>query len=158
MQVGTVDAALTRGLRRAVLRPNLAPGEPLPGDDLPAGVHIGAIDDDGTVVGTCFVYRDACPWLPDATGAWHLRQMATDPGRRGEGIGAAVLGAAVEQVCERGGALIWCHARETAAGFYSAHGFREHGGVFLDAEHPIRHLRMWRNLREPSVVAASSEG
>jgi GNAT superfamily N-acetyltransferase len=156
MRAGVVSAERTRELRRAVLRPQLAPGDPLPGDDLPAGVHIGAEDDDGTVVGTCFVYPDPCPWRPGLTGTWHLRQMATAPERRGEGIGTAVLEAAVEHVRAQDAPLLWCHARETAVGFYAAHGFLSYGEVFIDPEHPIPHLRMWRDLREPDPAPTSS--
>ena len=158
MRVGPIDEALTRELRRSVLRPHQAPGDPLPGDDLPSGVHIGAVDDDGTVVGACFVYPDECAWLPDARGAWHLRQMATSPDRRGQGVGAAVLSAAVAHVRAQGAPVVWCHARETAVSFYARHGFRGHGEIFIDREHPIPHLRMWRDLREPEPDATSSEG
>jgi GNAT superfamily N-acetyltransferase len=149
MRVDIVAAAATRELRRSVLRPTFAPDAALPGDDLADAVHIGAVDGDGTVVGTCIVFPEPCPWLPAVRGAWHLRQMATAPDRRGEGIGAAVLAAAVEHVRGRGAPIVWCHARETAVGFYAAHGFRRHGEVFIDTEHPIPHLRMWRDLREP---------
>jgi GNAT superfamily N-acetyltransferase len=146
MRVGVIDPAATRELRRTVLRPHLSADDPLPGDELVAGAHIGAVDEDGAVVGTCFVFPEPCPWLPDAAGAWHLRQMATAPDRRGEGIGAAVLAAAVEHACSQGAPLVWCHARETAVSFYANHGFRSYGEVFIDSEHPIPHLRMWREL------------
>jgi GNAT superfamily N-acetyltransferase len=154
MRVGVVDASATRELRRSVLRPHFAPDEPLPGDELPAGTHIGATDDDGTVIGTCFVFPDPCPWRPDVEGSWHLRQMATAPDRRGAGIGAAVLDGAVEYVRSQRASLLWCHARETAVTFYARHGFQPHGEIFIDPEHPIPHLRMFREL---SPVAASSE-
>lgn len=146
MRVGLVDPAATRALRRSVLRPMLAPDAPLPGDELPAGVHLGARDDDGTVIGTCFVYADPCPWRPDVAGSWHLRQMATAPDRRGEGVGAAVLDAAVAYVRSQGSPLVWCHARATAKSFYAAHGFQSHGEIFTDLEHPIPHRRMYREL------------
>ncbi|MEP7179280.1 MAG: GNAT family N-acetyltransferase [Pseudonocardiales bacterium] len=144
--VRVVDEAQTRELRRAVLRPHLAPGAPMPGDDLAGGVHLGAFDDDGTVLGTCFVYPDPCPWLPDRDGAWRLRQMATAEGQRGRGIGAAVLEAAIAYVREQGAALVWCNARERAVPFYGRHGLRTYGDIFIDAHHQIPHQRMWREL------------
>lgn len=153
MLVGVIDPAETRDLRRTVLRPQLAPGDPLPGDDLAVGVHIGARDEDGIVVGTCFVFPDPCRWRPGAEDAWHLRQMATAPRRRGQGIGTAVLDAAVAYVRGQGAPLVWCHAREPAVTFYARHGFRPHGGIFLDAEHPIPHVRMYREL--PAVPTSS---
>lgn len=146
MQVGVVDPASTRELRRSVLRPNLAPREALPGDDLPYGVHIGASDSEGTVLGTCFVFPDPCPWRPDVEGAWHLRQMATAPEHRGRGIGAAVLDAAVAYARGQGAPIVWCHARATAESFYAAHGFESYGEIFLDSENPIPHRRMYREL------------
>ncbi len=145
MRIGVVDEALTRELRRSVLRANLPPGATLPGDDLPQAVHLGAIDDAGTVLCACFLYPDPCPWLPERD-AWHLRQMATDPGYRSRGIGGAVLGAAVDHVSGQGATLLWCNARVGAAGFYHRHGFVPHGAAFTDERHTIPHLRMWRQL------------
>ena len=33
-----------------------------------------------------------------------------------------------------------------AIGFYAQHGFHRFGDVFLDPQHPIPHLRMYREL------------
>lgn len=151
--VGILDGHLTRELRRSVLRPALAPGDPLPGDEVPDGVHFGATE-DGAVQCTCFIYPDPCPWLPDRP-AWHLRQMATAPQRRGAGLGAAVVAAAAGYARARGGELLWCNARESAVGFYARCGFAAHGASFTDAQHPIPHRRMWREL---SAAPTSSAG
>jgi GNAT superfamily N-acetyltransferase len=145
MLVRIVDATSTRELRRSVLRPNLEAGAPLPGDDLPGAVHFGAVDDDGTVACTCFLYRDPCPWRPDEP-ARHLRQMATLPDRRGQGLGAAVIAAAVQYASEAGARILWCNARASAAGFYARLGFVAHGDVFTDERHSIPHFRMAREL------------
>jgi GNAT superfamily N-acetyltransferase len=144
MKVAVVDEGRTRELRRAVLRPNLAPGAPLPGDELTGGVHLAALDDNDTVVGTCFVYPDPCPWQPERDGAWHLRQMATADGLRGRGIGGAVAEAAIEYVTAQGAQLLWCNAREPAVPFYRRHGFVPHGAVHID--HEVAHQHMWREL------------
>lgn len=146
MDVTIIDERRTRELRRSVLRPNLGPDDPLPGDELPGGVHFGVAAPDGTVVGTCFIYSDPCPWLPDAT-AWHLRQMATSADWRGRGVGRAVLAAAVDHARAHGADVLWCNARESAAEFYARGGFRRHGSVFTDYRHTIPHVRMWRELR-----------
>jgi predicted GNAT family N-acyltransferase len=151
--VRVIDGSRTRELRRAVLRPNLPPGAPLPGDDVPDAVHVGAVDPDGTVTCTCFVYPEPCPWQPGRP-AWHLRQMATAPERRGQGLGAAVVDAAAAYAAERGAEVLWCNARETAAGFYARIGFVAHGDVFTDAQHTIPHVRMAREL---AVAPTSSE-
>ena len=146
MNVEIVDERRTRELRRTVLRPNLAPDAPLPGDELSGGVHWAAIAADGTVLGTCFVYVDPCPWQPERAAAWHLRQMATADGHRGRGIGGAVLEAALDYVATQGGALLWCNARERAVPFYRRYGFATHAGLFTDEQHQIPHRRMWREL------------
>jgi GNAT superfamily N-acetyltransferase len=151
VRLGVIDGAASRDLRRRVLRPNLGPDDPLPGDDLASGVHIGAVDDDGAVVGTCFIYPDPCYWRTDGTDAWHLRQMATAPERQHQGIGSAVVGAAVEYLSRIGVALVWCHAREEAVGFYARHGFIGFGDIFLDEHHPVPHLRMSRELSAPAT-------
>lgn len=141
--VGIVDETTTRDLRRRVLRPHLPPDAALPGDELPNGVHLGAVADDGTVLCTCFVYPDPCPWQPDHR-AWRLRQMATDEDHRGRGLGRAVVDAAVAHVAATGAEILWCNARQTAAGFYAQAGFTTHGEVFTDERHTIPHVRMWR--------------
>lgn len=148
-----VDPAATRELRRAVLRPDQSPDEPLPGDELPDGVHIGAVDqDDGRVLCTCFVYPDPCPWLPERA-AWRLRQMATLPAHRGRGLGGGVVEKAAELGLEHGAEILWCNAREPALAFYARHGFQPVGELFTD-EHKIPHQRMWREL---SGAPASSQ-
>lgn len=146
VRVAVVDEASTRDLRRRVLRPQLPPDAPLPGDDLPDGVHLAALGDDGSVLCTCFVYADACPWLPERVG-WRLRQMATDERHRGTGLGRAVVGLAVDLAVDRGGEVLWCNARQVAAGFYARCGFVGHGAIFTDEQHPIPHRRMARLLR-----------
>jgi GNAT superfamily N-acetyltransferase len=152
MIVGVVDAADTRELRRSVLRPHFGPEDPLPGDELPpdldagGAVHFGAMDEDGTVVATCFGYRDPCPWAPDLP-AWHLRQMATRPERRGEGWGGRVTSVLLEHARRDGAALVWCNARAEAVPFYARQGFEPYGEIFTDEQHTIPHQRMWRRLR-----------
>ena len=153
--VEVVEPARTRELRRAVLRPHLPPGAPLPGDDLPDAVHLGAVV-DGAVLSTCFVFPEACPWRPSDTPAWHLRQMATAPEARGQWLGGAVLDAALELARTRGGRLLWANVREPAVVFYARHGLQPHGDVFTDERHPIPHLRMWQDLAQPVQPNPSS--
>lgn len=154
--VGLLDPGRTRELRRSVLRPAFGPNDPLPGDELSTAVHIGATGADGAVLCTCFVYPDPCPWLPERAGAWHLRQMATEPDHRGRGLGALVVRAAADHVQAVGAPLLWCHARETAAGFYARLGFHAHGPVFTDAQHTIPHRSMWLELAERSGPPTTS--
>lgn len=144
MRVEIVDPALTTELRRSVLRPHFEVGTPLPGDDLPDAIHFAALDDDGTAVSTCFIYANPCPWRPDERPAWHLRQMATRPDRRGGGAGSQVISALLDYIAVRGGGLLWCNARERAVPFYERAGLIGEGAIFTDEAHTIPHLRMWR--------------
>jgi predicted GNAT family N-acyltransferase len=129
-----------------VLRPELSPAAPLPGDDVPNAQHFAAWSDDGILISTCFVYPDPCPFRVDARAPWHLRQMATSESRRGEGGGRAVLAAVGAELRQIGCDVLWCNARTTAAGFYESAGFLRHGSEFVDERHAVPHVRMWLAL------------
>lgn len=151
MHVGIVDPFATRELRRTVLRPNLSPDDPLPGDGTDA-VHLGltldqADSDDtsdiGLVVSTCLVLPEPCPWPTDARAPWRLMQMATWPDRRGQGYAGRVLDAAIDLARTRGADLLWCAARRPAEPLYLRHGFRPRGDWFVGAEDlSHRHLEL----------------
>ena len=114
-----VTAEDIRPLRHSVLRPGQAYLETrYPGDD--AGVHFGAFDGD-RLVGIASLYQEDRAGGP--AGGWRLRGMATDPGVRGAGFGAALLAACVEHVAGAGGSELWCNARMSAVGFYRRAGF-----------------------------------
>lgn len=149
MRVGVVDAPVTADLRRRVLRPGWAPGSAMPGDAAPGAVHIAAFDEDGAVVGACLIAPALCPGRGPRPGSWQLRGMATEPDRRGQGVGAAVLAAAVRHVAGHGARLVWCNAREGAVAFYARHGFAPEGEPFVTPETGVPHLRMWRELPGP---------
>jgi GNAT superfamily N-acetyltransferase len=131
--VGLIAAADTWPLRRRVLRPH-ADGDQvvLGGDEDPRAAHIGARDASGAVVGIATVSPQPCPWAPEREGAWRLRGMATAEDRRGQGIGALVLDAALRHVREQGGALVWCNARTGALTFYGREGFVAAGEPYVD--------------------------
>lgn len=115
-----VSAEDVRPLRHAVLRPGQAFEETAyPGDD--AGVHLGAFDGAGRLVGIASLYREDRPDGPP--GGWRLRGMATDAGVRGAGFGAAVLAASIDHVAGEGGTELWCNARLPAVDFYRRAGF-----------------------------------
>ena len=141
IDVRQVDPADTAELRRQVLRG----GRPvaLPGDDDPTAVHVGAYDGD-LLVATGNVRREPAPWAPGVP-AWRLRGMATDDGRRGEGIGALVLDALVDHCRQQGGGELWCHARTGAVTFYTRAGFTTVGEEWVDPEIGP-HVRMRRDL------------
>jgi GNAT superfamily N-acetyltransferase len=140
-------------LRNRVLRP----GKPrsavhLAIDHDPATATFAARAPDGEVIGTAIVYPEPCPWLPERAAAWRLRGMATAEGRRGLGIGALVLRAALDHVGAGGGELVWCNARTPARAFYERAGFRPHGEPWDEADIGP-HIAMWIDLRPADAAA-----
>jgi predicted GNAT family N-acyltransferase len=125
-----VAAVETADLRRRVLRG----GRPvaLPGDDDPTAVHVAALEGDA-VVATGNVRREPAPWAPQVQ-AWRLRGMATEPDRRGQGLGEQVLAALLAHCRQEGGGEVWCNARTPARTFYRRAGFTEMGEEWVDPE------------------------
>jgi GNAT superfamily N-acetyltransferase len=140
-----VPPEVTHPLRRRVLRPGASGHVRLSADDHPATAAFAATTPAGDVVGTAIVYPEPCPWQPQRPGAWRLRGMATDPGRRSGGIGARVLRAVLDHVRAQGGALVWCNARTPARRFYERAGFAPHGEPWDDPDIGP-HVAMWREL------------
>jgi GNAT superfamily N-acetyltransferase len=142
VRVELVDAAVTTELRRAVLRPLWAPGTSMIGDDDPHARHVAALDDDGRAIGACVLFRNPYPVRPDATDVWQLRGMATTAELRGQGVGAAVLFAAIDTVRAQGARLLWCKARLTAVPFYERSGFTADTDVYIEPVTTLPHRDM----------------
>jgi predicted GNAT family N-acyltransferase len=129
VSVAEVQADETYGLRGAILRPN--GGEiTWAGDEDPATFHLAARTDDGAVVGVVRYSPAPCRWRPLARAPWQLRGMATDAAVRGSGAGRLLVVEGLARVGDRGGDLVWCDARVTAAGFYERMGFAVVTGEF----------------------------
>jgi ribosomal protein S18 acetylase RimI-like enzyme len=71
--------------------------------------------------------------------------MATLPEARGRGLGAALLAACLDHARKQGAALVWCHARTSAVGFYVRAGFEVVGDEFVLPEIGP-HFLMWKVL------------
>jgi GNAT superfamily N-acetyltransferase len=138
--VRPISAAETRPLRHLVLRPD-KPAEALvyPGDDHPEGLHLGAFDEAGGLVGVATLYPEAPPdehfgeipagaYEPGA--AFRLRGMATRPDVRGARYGRALMEGCFSHVRLRGGEYLWCNARLVAVEFYRAMGLETFGEEF----------------------------
>lgn len=143
--VRAIAAAETRPLRQRVLRPHQRIEElAWPGDDAPDTLHVGAVDESGAIVGIASVYREARRGTI-AEGEWRLRGMATLPERRREGLGRALVDACIMHARARGGRVLWCDARTSAAAFYEALGFAREGEEF-DKPGVGPHWVMWRPI------------
>ncbi len=114
-EVRSVPLADTRGLRQAVLRPHQR-AEELAADEPPGAVAVAAFDGE-ELVAVGLVGPDGGP------GAWRVRGMATAPGARGRGAGAAVLDALVRHALAEGATRLWCNARTPARSLYERAGF-----------------------------------
>jgi GNAT superfamily N-acetyltransferase len=165
--VEIVDGALTRELRRRVLRPELSRADPLPGDGLPGVIHLAVLS-GGQPLSTGWIVEAPCPWLGDERAglgptappqtAWQLRQMATVETRRGEGLASAVVARVLELLRSTApDGVLWCYARQHAEPMYARLGFRSWGPLFTDEDHPMPHRRMWRRINqlEPAGAAAN---
>jgi predicted GNAT family N-acyltransferase len=120
--VEEVPAEITYALRGAVLRPG--GGEVTwAGDEKSTTFHLAARSADGEILGVVRFSPTPCPWRPLARAPWQLRGMATEPAVRGSGVGRALLADGLARVAARGGDLVWCDARTSAAGFYERMGF-----------------------------------
>ena len=153
MRIEIVDAATTRPLRLAVLRP----GYPADTPTLPEHPDAGglAARDGETVAGAAVLLPRRFAVRPDDP-AWQLAGMAVAPDRQGQGVGMLLLDRVVALAGERGAALVWCNARATATGFYRRHGWRTEGEQFVGAI-GLPHVVMWRPV-EPPGPATSSHG
>lgn len=74
-----------------------------------------------------------------------LRQMAVGDAFQGQGVGRALLTYAEDYARERGFALIYAAARETALGFYRALGWQVVSERFIEVAIP--HFKMEKALK-----------
>lgn len=98
--------------------------------------HFGAYDGD-TLVGTLQL-------VPEAHGRMKMKQVAVDPARQGEGIGAIMLEAAEAFARDKGFIIMYCHARDTAVHFYEKSGYLKIGEMFEEVTIP--HWEMEKHL------------
>ncbi|MCW2611872.1 MAG: hypothetical protein QOC93_3522 [Actinomycetota bacterium] len=153
IRVEQIPAEASFQLRHRVLRPHQQSSIVLfPGDDDPETGTYAAFGPKDELFGVATVLWEPCPWRPEVEEAWRLRGMATREGRRGLGIGGAVLSAAMDHVARADGVLLWCNARTAARRFYERAGFVPHGEPWEEPELG-EHIAMWRNVPPVSVLA-----
>lgn len=141
--IRAISAAETRPLRHQLLRPHHPPEKLVyPGDDDPESLHVGAFLEH-RLVGIASISRQPFPFRAEP-GSWQLRGMAIIPDLRRQGYGAALIRACLDHAAARGGAMLWCNGRSTAAPFYQALGFQIEGEEFMAETGP--HYVLWRYL------------
>jgi len=147
LEVRRIGAEEVRPLRHLVLRPGRPFDETrFDRDGAPETVHFGAFR-DGALLAVATLLDAPHPERPGAR-ACQVRGMASDPSVRGGGFGAAVLAACTAEARRRGAQLLWCNAREAAAGFYRRAGFVATSERFeISGIGP--HFRMHRELSPP---------
>jgi predicted GNAT family N-acyltransferase len=101
-------------------------------DTLPDTVHALAYADERPIAAGRFYAH--------ADGSARIGRMAVERFARGSGVGAAVLGALVEEARARGFTRASLTAQVAAVGFYARAGFESRGEIFLDAG--IEHILM----------------
>ena len=121
-EVGPVDPAETRPLRRRVLRPHESLEELASHE--PPGVHAVGAFDGGELIAVGFVCPDGEP------GEWRVRGMATLPAFRGRGAGAAILAGLIDHARAQGATRVWCNARTPALSLYARAGFEPESEEF----------------------------
>ena len=90
-------------------------------------IHVFTRDGD-KVIAYARLFQEGAP------GEWHLGRMLTT--RRKQGLGTAIIDAAVEFVRNQGGKRILLHSQKHAQGFYERHGFKVCSDVFEEAGIP----------------------
>ena len=102
-----------------------------PGDESPEVGHFAAMR-EGRIVGVVSIFQesDTRRTRAPADQQWRIRGMATSPEVQGQGLGAALLQAAVDHAMHAGARAIWCNARQPAIGFYARYGFIGLGPIF----------------------------
>jgi predicted GNAT family N-acyltransferase len=101
----------------------------------PEATHIVAVT-DGQVIGTCrLLFR---------SGVARLGRLAVEPGRRGDGVGAAILREADRIARLTGAEAISLHAQTYAKALYLRNGYLERGATFV--EEGIEHVSMEKPL------------
>ncbi len=93
--------------------------------------HAVAYDEAGQPVATGRL-------LPDG----HIGRMAVRKSARGQGIGAQVLRALLDEAKRLGYRELVLHAQTHAAGFYARHGFELRGEEFIEAGIPHRMMTL----------------
>ena len=143
--VSKVALADIMQLRVAVLRKGTPATDcNYPEDNYPDVVHF-AIIHEGSAIATSSWFMKECPEKPGIT-AMQLKGMAVSDELQGAGLGALLIDAGLTLANERGAAIAWARARDSAMGFYERLGFASTGDGFVDGPTAMPHHIVVRTL------------
>ena len=143
--VSQVALADIMQLRVAVLRKGTPATDcNYPEDSYPDVVHF-AIIYESTAIGTSSWFMKECPEKPGIT-SMQLKGMAVADHLQGEGLGALLVEAGIALAIERGAAIAWARARDSALGFYERLDFVSTGDGFMDGPTAMPHHIVVRTL------------
>lgn len=100
------------------------------------GLHLIAVSDGGTIVGTCRIIF--------AGSTAQFSRLAVDAGLRRQGIASLLLDRAESEARARRSRKMVLHAQTYAISLYEGQGFRARGTTFRDAG--IEHIAMDKRL------------
>jgi predicted GNAT family N-acyltransferase len=146
VRVEDVPAEATHDLRWRILRdsrPGAAVG--FPEDSRRDAFHLAVRDADGTIVAVASFSTEATPHRPGRP-AVRLRGMAVDGPAQHHGLGRLLVTTVVDRLQRDGVEVLWCNARDSAAGFYARLGFDVVGDGFVLPESGIAHHVMLREI------------
>lgn len=116
-------------LRHKVLRPHMTLADcDYPHDNDANTFHLAKVEADRILCIGSF-YMESSPALKGWK-QYRLRGMATEPDRRGAGLGSELIQFAREHLRTQKADLLWCNARENALPFYAKLGFTKQGSAF----------------------------
>ena len=148
MRVEEVPAEATHDLRWRILR-HRRPGATVvfPEDARAGAFHLAVrdADDSGAILVVASFSPEATPYRPGRP-AVHLRGMAVEAPFQRHGLGRLLIITVVEHLRGEGVAVLWCNARDSAAGFYARLGFEVVGDGFVLPESGVAHHVMLRDL------------
>lgn len=141
VRVEEVPVEATFDLRRLVLRDGRPDAEVRFAEDgVEGSFHLAAVEEEtGVVVGVVTLFPEASRHRPSAVRPWRLRGMAVAPDRQGQGVGSALLEAAVTRLRSRGADALWANGRDTALGFYRRHGWTVLDDAFVTDDTGLPH-------------------
>lgn len=140
-------------LRTKILRPNFPPDTlaHFAEDRLEQTLHFGLITPEQQVLAIATVFPQPFPHSLEeettAANALQLRGMAVDTAFQARGLGKILIEALIPELASRFSldSILWCHARQSAAGFYIRLEFLPSGTPFHIADIGP-HIVMWRGL------------